>query len=266
MALTQQTPPGAKDRRSIRTWTADQLDLIITPAFALILAALLLIVWNYSTFDPTTARILNPSALVSQLGQQVYVALVATALVVLVGIPIGIFVTRGGAQKFKNNLVSVLGLGQAIPAYGLIVLFFVWLGQGSWTVILALATFALLPVLRNTIVGLQQVDRGVIEAGRGMGMTSRQSLLKIELPIAIPVIVSGIRTAAVITVGMATLAFLIGGGGLGETINAGLKLNRPTAIFVGAVLVALVALLFDFVGGVAQRYLRPKGLLPITRP
>lgn len=260
MAVSQRMPTSIKERRSVRTWTADQLDFIITPTFALILTVLLIIVWNYSTFDPTTERILNPSQLIRQLGQQLYVALVSTIIVVLVAIPIGILVTRGGAPKLKDNMVSILGLGQAIPAYGLIVLFFVWLGQGSLTVILALGSFALLPVLRNTIVGLEQVDHSIIEAGRGMGMTSYQSLTKIELPIAVPVIIAGIRTAAVINVGMATLAFLIGGGGLGETINAGLKLNRPTAIFVGAVLVALVALLFDFVGGLAQRYLRPKGL------
>ena len=93
-----------------------------------------------------------------------------------------------------------------------------------------------------------------------MGMTGFQSLTKIELPLAVPIIIAGIRTATVINVGMASLAFLIGGGGLGETINAGLKLNRPTAIFIGAVLVALLALIFDFLGGLAQRYLRPKGL------
>lgn len=88
-----------------------------------------------------------------------------------------------------------------------------------------------------------------------------QSLTRTELPLAVPVIVAGIRTAAVINVGMAALAFLSGGGGgLGETINAGLKLNRPSAIFVGAALVALIALLFDFTGGLAQRYLRPKGV------
>ena len=168
--------------------------------------------------------------------------------------------TREGAPRLKNNLVTGLGLGQAIPAYGLIVLFFVAFGQGSVTVVLALATFALLPVLRNTIVGLEQVDQSVIEAGKGMGLNGFGRLRKIELPLAVPVIMGGIRTATVINVGMATLAYLIGGGGLGITIAAGLKTGRPTAIFVGAVLVALIALALDFLGGLAQRYLKPKGL------
>lgn len=262
--MTTATAPASigttRKRRSLSSWTSDQLDLIVTPILALVLLVLLIAVWTYSTFDPTTERILEPSQLARQLGQQLYVAFFSTVIVVLVAVPIGIAVTRESAPKVKDTLVSVLGLGQAIPAYGLIVLFFVWLGQGAWTVILALATFALLPVLRNTIVGLEQVDSSVIEAGKGMGMTGIQRLTRIELPLAVPVIMAGIRTATVINVGMATLAFLIGGGGLGETINAGLKLNRPTAIFIGAVLVALVALFFDFVGGLAQRYLRPKGV------
>ena len=115
-------------------------------------------------------------------------------------------------------------------------------------------------MLRNTIVGLEQVDQSVIEAGKGMGLSGLQRLRQIELPLAVPVIMGGIRTATVINVGMATLAYLIGGGALGETIAGGLKNGRPTAIFVGAVLVALIALALDFFGGLAQRYLKPKGL------
>lgn len=248
------------EAKPTRRWRSDSLDLVVTPALFLILTVLLVVVWNYSEFDQTTTNILEPSKLLRQLNEQLYVAFWSTVLVVAVAVPIGILVTREGVPKIKNTLVSILGLGQALPAYGLIVLFFVWLGQGATTVIIALATFALLPVLRNTIVGLEQVDKAVIEAGKGMGMTAFQRLRRIELPLSVPVIMAGIRTATVINVGMAALAFLIGGGGLGQTINAGLKLNRPTAIFVGAVLVALLALTFDFLGGLAQRYLRPKGV------
>ena len=244
-------------KRNARTL---QLDLIVTPIFFILLAIMLVVVWVYSDFDRTTTSILEPSLLWSQFRQQIYLALWSTVLVIVIAIPLGILVTREGAPRLKNNFVALLGLGQAIPAYGLIVLFFVAFGQGTVTVILALATFTLLPVLRNTIVGLEQVDQTVIESGKGMGLTSLQRLRKIELPLSVPVIMAGIRTATVINVGMATLAYLIGGGGLGETIAAGLKNGRPTAIFVGAVLVALIALALDFLGGLAQRYLRPKGL------
>jgi len=249
-----------ESKQTGRRWSAAKLDLIITPGLAMLLALTTVAVWVYSDFDATTARILEPAVLWRQTQQQVSIAVWSTIFVILIAVPLGILVTRRGAPGLKNNLITVLGLGQAIPAYGLIVLFFVWLGQGDTTAIAALVAFALLPVLRNTIVGLEQVDTSVIEAGKGMGMTALQRLRKIELPLAVPVIIAGIRTAAVINVGMAALAFLIGAGGLGETINAGLKLNRPTAIFIGAALVALVALAFDFAGALAQRYLRPKGV------
>ena len=139
-------------------------------------------------------------------------------------------------------------------------IFFSFMGAGITTVILALATFSLLPVLRNTIVGLEQVDKAVIDAGRGMGYTPRQVLLKIELTLSVEVIIAGIRTAIVINVGMSALAFLVGGGGLGETINSGLKLDRGPAILIGAVLVAIMALTFDFLSALAMKYLKPKGL------
>ena len=111
--------------------------------------------------------------------------------------------------------------GQALPAYGLLVIFLGIMGQGAFTVIVALSLYALLPVLRNTMVGLDGVDRNVIEAGRGMGMTKLQVLARIELPLAVPIIVAGVRTAMILNIGMATLAFLIGGGGLGITIQTG---------------------------------------------
>jgi osmoprotectant transport system permease protein len=150
--------------------------------------------------------------------------------------------------------------GQAIPAYGLLIIFFTWIGTGPWTAIAAFTLYAILPVLRNTIVGLEQVDDAVIEAGRGMGMTKFEALRKIELPLSVPVILAGIRTALVINVGMAALAVFIGGGGLGETINSGLKLRRDIATFMGAGIVALLALVIDWLAALAERYLRPKGI------
>ncbi|HEV8024958.1 MAG TPA: hypothetical protein VGP37_08760, partial [Candidatus Nanopelagicales bacterium] len=128
-----------------RRWRADSLDLIVTPALFILLATLLIVVWQYSDFDPTTERILEPTKLFRQFQQQLYVAFWSTVLVVVIAVPIGILVTRENVPKIKDTLVSVLGLGQALPAYGLIVLFFIWLGQGATTVIIALATFALLP-------------------------------------------------------------------------------------------------------------------------
>ncbi len=243
-----------------RTPLSERLDLIISPIFAVALAIIGGVVWLYSDLDDTTISILAPEKLQRQLIETITLGFASSFLVILIAIPLGILVTRKGFPKLKNFLVDTLGLAQALPAYGLIVIFFSFMGAGITTVILALATFSLLPVLRNTIVGLEQVDRSVIDAGRGMGYTTRQILMKIELPLSVEVIIAGIRTAIVINVGMSALAFLVGGGGLGETINSGLKLDRAPAILIGAVLVAILALLFDFLSALAQKYLKPKGL------
>lgn len=239
---------------------ASRLDLIVSPVFAVVLALVGAAVWFYSDMDSTTVAILNPEKLRNQLLQTIILGFASSFLVIIVAVPVGIVVTRRGLPRLKSFLVEALGLGQALPAYGLIVIFFTWFGAGITTVVLALATFSLLPVLRNTIVGLEQVDKAVIEAGRGMGYTRRQVLLEIELPLAVPVIIAGVRTAIVINIGMAALAFLVGGGGLGETINSGLKLDRNPAILIGSVLVAILALIFDFLSALAQRYLKPKGI------
>ncbi len=192
--------------------------------------------------------------------EQVTIAFWSTVLVVLIAVPAGIALTRPALRRYGPAVLSIANTGQALPAYGLLVIFLVMLGQGLTTVIWALVLYALLPVLRNTMVGLDGVDKPTIEAGRGMGMTKFQALLRIELPLAVPIIIAGVRTAMIINIGMATLAFLIGGGGLGITINSGLKLQQDPVLLVGAGLVAIVALSFDWLGAVAERYLKPRGL------
>ena len=244
-----------------------QYDLWITPIVLVTLVVMVAVVWIYSEFDNTTADILEPSKLLRQGRQHIGITLWSTIAVMAISVPAGVLITRPRFKRFATPILTVANSGQAIPAYGLIVLFFAWLGRGtglliggSTTAIAALTVFGILPVLRNTMVGLEQVDQSVIEAGRGMGMSKRQALLTIELPLAVSVILAGVRTALVINVGMGSLVFLIGAGGLGETINSGLKLQRNSAIFLGAALVALLALLIDWMAALAERYLRPKGL------
>ncbi|MFT7601095.1 MAG: osmoprotectant transport system permease protein [Acidimicrobiales bacterium] len=198
--------------------------------------------------------------LLPQLKEHLYITFWSTLFVVLLAIPLGVFLTRPQFRRFGAPVLAVATSGQATPAFGLIVLAFAWLGRGPWTMIWALTLFAILPVLRNTIVGLEQVDAAVIEAGRGMGLTRRQALLEIELPLAVPVILAGVRTALVINVGMAALGFLIGGGGLGITISAGLKLRRNLVLLTGAGMTAIVALTIDWIAAIVERVLRPRGL------
>jgi osmoprotectant transport system permease protein len=195
-----------------------------------------------------------------QLEQHLSITFWATAFTVLIAVPLGIVLTRPRYRRFGSPVLAIATSGQAIPAFGLLVLAFAWLGRGQWTTVWALTLFTLLPVIRNTMVGLDQVDASVIEAGRGMGLTRRQVLRQIEIPLAVPVILAGIRTALVITVGMASLAFLIGGGGLGATINAGIGLSRDLVLVTGAGLTALVALSVDWLAALIEKALRPRGL------
>ncbi|MEX1044116.1 MAG: ABC transporter permease, partial [Acidimicrobiia bacterium] len=238
----------------------DRIQLVIPPAMFLFLLLTVGAVYFYSEFDGTTADILSTDKLIGQFRSHINVTMWSTLLVVGTAIPLGIALTRDQFRKFAPTVVGFANSGQAIPAYGLIIIFFTIMGRGTITAIVALTVFAIIPVLRNTMVGLDQVDKPTIEAARGMGMSKREVLQRIELPLAVPVILAGVRTALVINVGMAALVFLIGAGGLGETINSGLKLQRNTAIFVGAALVALLALAIDFIASLAERYLKPKGI------
>ncbi len=226
----------------------------------------LLLYFYYQSLNLADAGIQQRSALdwsgnlLPQLREHLTIAAYSTVLVVVVAVPLGIVLTRPVMRRSAPYIITVANSGQAIPAYGLLVIGLLLLGQGLATTVYMLALFALLPVLRNTMVGLDAVDRNVIEAGRGMGMTKMGVLGRIELPIAVPIITAGIRTAMIINIGMATLAFLIGGGGLGITINSGLKLNEDPVLIVGSAMVALTALTFDWIGAVLERYLRPKGI------
>lgn len=252
------TPP------SDSSWLLERIrgnvELYITPVFFGILAIATSVVWIYSDFDFQTNDILEPSKLLGQTWEHIILTFWSTLIVLLIAIPLGIVLTRPRFRKFAGPILGLANGGQAIPAYGLLVLFAAFLGTDVSTAIVALAVFSVLPVLRNTMVGLDQVDQAVIEAGRGMGLSKMQALRQIELPLAVPVILAGVRIALVINVGTAALAFLIGAGGLGETINSGLKLRRDTAVFVGGALVAMLALVIDFTAALAERYMRPKGV------
>ena len=236
------------------------VELIVTPAFFVILAVAVAAVWIYGPQSNALDRILAIGPLMGNLGRHINMTFWSTLLVLIIAIPTGIFVTRPAFKRFAPPILTLANAGQAVPAFGLLVLFAGWLSTGQITAIWALTVIALLPVLRNTMVGLQQVDQSVIEAGRGMGLSKRQALFQIELPLAVPVILAGVRTALVINVGTAALGFLIGAGGLGVPISSGIQLRRDAGVFVAAGLVAALALLVDFLAALAERYLRPKGI------
>ncbi len=203
---------------------------------------------------------LNADELFGNTWDQIKLTVVSTVLVLAIAIPVGILLTRPFARSITPPAIAVFNIGQAIPSIGLIVLLAIIWNIGFWPVVVALVAYTVLPVLRNTMVGLRQVDASVIEAARGMGMTKRAVLTRIELPLAVPIIMAGLRTALTINVGTATLGALVGAGTLGEPIVAGIVQNRQLILIVGAILVAVLALLVDYLAAIAEEQLRPRGL------
>ena len=278
---TPPTPTVDDEPRSARRFDLrDDIGLIVTP---LVLGLVFVAYWTWlgtQELSSQAASALRTESLLRQTREQITITALSTIGVLLIAIPLGIGLTRPRGKRFASPALAVANAGQAIPAYGLLVLALAmlgrvfgrsqdnflqntigtWLGPGLVITVFALILFAILPVLRNTMVGLQQVDQDVIEAGLGMGMTRREVLWRIELPLAVPVMLAGVRTALVINVGMATLAFLIGGGGLGVAIRTGIQLSQNIVVLTGGVLTALLALSVDWLGGVAERLLRPKGI------
>lgn len=178
--------------------------------------------------------------------------LISTSFAIAVAVPAGILITREGFRDFSGLILGVANFGQSVPSIAILAIFMGILGLGATTAIFALWLYALLPIVRNTATGIEEVDTSVIEAARGMGMTNRQILLRIELPLAFPVMFAGMRTAAVINVGTAALGAFIGAGGLGTFIITGIPLMRDRMILVGAILTAVLAVLVDWILGKAQ--------------
>jgi osmoprotectant transport system permease protein len=183
---------------------------------------------------------------------------ISTILAVLIGIPLGILITRWPA--LNKPVLGGANIIQTIPSLALFgfLLPAPWIGERADRIaILALALYALLPMIRNTYVGIKGVDPAVIEAGRGMGLTDRQLLFQVELPLALGVIIAGVRVATVISVGLATIAAAIGAGGLGEYIFRGLAMVNNQVILAGAIPAAVMALLADLSLGWLEKRLSP---------
>jgi osmoprotectant transport system permease protein len=229
-----------------------------------ILAAACLAMYLYVTsreLDSIEARSLNPASLATATWEHIQLTAVSTVLTLIIAIPLGILLTRPFTRRIRPYVITALTLGQAIPTIAVLVLLAVaFLFLGFQAAVVGLVLYAIIPVLLNTIVGLEQVDESVLEAGRGMGISKMGVLWRLELPLSVPIILAGVRTALVINVGTATLTTYINAGGLGDIIVAGLSTNRVLIQLVGAGLTAVLALLIDYLAGIAEDFLRPKGL------
>jgi osmoprotectant transport system permease protein len=176
---------------------------------------------------------------------------IALLIAIIIALPLGVLIAH--KRKLSGIVLGFAGVLQTIPSIALLGFLIPLLGIGALPAIAALFLYALLPIIRNTYTGIKEVDASVVDAAKGMGMTSQQVLLKVQLPLAMPFILAGIRTATVITGGVATLAAYIAAGGLGEFIFGGIALNNTNMILAGAIPAALLAILFDFLLSLLQK-------------
>lgn len=188
--------------------------------------------------------------------EHLYISLIALFLGALVAIPLGIVLTR--APKIANTVLGITSALQTIPSLALLTLMIPFLGVGRLPAIVALFIYSLLPILRNTYIGLKNVDENYLDAAKGMGMTASQSIIQVELPLALPTIMAGLRLAAVYVIAWASLASYIGAGGLGVLIFSGLDNYQPALIFAGTIPITLLALSADYLLGKLENKLTPQ--------
>lgn len=198
--------------------------------------------------------------ILSRTGEHLFLVSIAISIALLVGIPLGILITR--QPKLAKPILGTANIMQTVPSlalFGFLISVPFLGGIGNTPAIVALTLYSLLPIIRNTYTGITGVDRAIREAGRGMGMTDWQLLYQVELPLAIGVILAGVRVAAVIAIGIATIAPAIGAGGLGVFIFRGISVVNNQLILAGAIPAAVLALLADFAIGWLEHYLTPAG-------
>ncbi len=190
--------------------------------------------------------------------EHVALSVMGVGLALLIGVPLAILITRN--QTMANFTMAVVDVLQTIPSLALLAALMIYLGLGNKTLIVTLMIYSLLPVVRNTYIGLTSIDRELIESGRGMGMTRWQLLRMVELPIALPVMLAGVRVAMVTAIGIATIGVMVGGGGLGAPIWRGMQIMDNAMILSGAIPAALIAILSEIGLGKLENTLTPRGL------
>ncbi len=210
---------------------------------------------------PTRTQLLHPRGTVIDFaGQHLELVLVSSLVTVSVGLLLGVLVTREQFREFLPLVSDLVSAGQTMPTLAIVAIMVPIIGLGFWPTIVALILYGMLPVVRNTIAGIEAVDRFVIESAQGMGMTARQVLWQIELPNASRIILAGIRTSVIINVGTAALGAYAGSGGLGVPIAGGLSQLIYPFVLLGAIPAALLAILLDHVLGKIEFVLTPRGL------
>lgn len=189
--------------------------------------------------------------------EQLEVSAIALLLGIVVAVPLGIALTR--TKRIAQVVIAIASLLQTVPSLALFALMIPLFGIGKFPAIIALFIYSLLPILRNTYLGMENVSPDLRDVAKGMGMTNMQSILQVEVPTALPTIMAGIRLSAVYVIAWATLASYIGAGGLGDFIFSGLNLYDPKMIIAGTIPITIMALLADYLLGKLEDYLAKKG-------
>jgi osmoprotectant transport system permease protein len=218
-------------------------------------------VWRWFA-DPT--RWSGADGIPQRLAEHVQLSAESVAIGALIALPIGIALGHYG--RFGNLAINISNVGRALPSFGVLVIAFQVFGLGSLPILVALVALAIPPMITNSYVGLREVDPDVKEAARGMGYRELARLVRVELPLAVPLVMAGIRTSAVQVVATATLAALISGGGFGRYIIDGLAQQDFTKLFAGALLVALLAMAAELSLAGLERVLVPRGIRLLRAP
>jgi len=253
VALDVQPVLARRDR--VFVWT----DLLI-PLLCLVVVVSELYYLSQAPLDSIERDLVSNQKIWEYTQEHIVITAVIVVLVIAVAVPLGVLITRPRTAWIAPFVLAFANIGQAAPIVGLIAIVGIVFGVGFWPVVLIVAAFSILPVLRNTIVGIQQVDVGVIDAARGMGMSPLGILFGVELPLAVPIIAAGARTSLVLAVAVVPLGTDLDAGGLGRIVFPAIKLDRTEALVCGGLMIAVLALLVDWLGGLAQRLLTPQGI------
>ncbi|MEK4847557.1 ABC transporter permease [Bacillus sp. FSL W8-0183] len=200
----------------------------------------------------------NGGELLTKMWEHLYISLIAVVLGIIVAVPLGVILTR--MKRGAGFVIGVVNIFQTLPSLAILAFFIPILGVGKIPAIVALFFYSVLPILRNTYAGVQGVNKNLLESGKGIGMTTWEQIRLVELPLAAPVIMAGVRTSTIYLIGWTTLAAFIGGGGLGDYILIGLQLYQPEYIIAGAIPVTILAVIIDLTLMKLEKKVTPEGL------
>jgi osmoprotectant transport system permease protein len=201
-----------------------------------------------------------PDEFLVLLTQHLQLVGLSSLLAILISVPIGIFITREKFRRLEWVFLNLANIGQTVPSIAFLALIMLALGIGFYSAVIALFVYSILPILRNTVEGIKVIDPHLLDSAKGIGLTPNQILFRIEIPNALPIIMAGIRTAVVLNIGSTALAYLIGGGGLGDYIFTGIEMVDHTYLLSGAVPVTVMAVIADYVLRLIEKFIVSKGL------